>query len=90
MFTSPRLDDRRCFVSGLHFNSLRVVNKFASAGEISLSFIFLQLTTLRHSRSFHDSITDSKPSVVSNEHASMSNSFIRLKMKQQQQPLSNS
>jgi hypothetical protein len=42
-----RLDGRRDFVFGLHFNSLKTENKVESEGDISLSFIFLQDTTLR-------------------------------------------
>ena len=41
------LDGRRDFVSGLHCNSLKTENKVESEGEISLSFIFLQDSTLR-------------------------------------------
>lgn len=63
-----RLDRRRDFVSGLHFNSLKA--KVESEREISLSFIFLQDTTLRLWSSFQERITEPRPSVVSKEHPS--------------------
>lgn len=69
------LDARRDLVSGLHFSSLRMENKLDSAGEISLSFMFLHDTTLRLSISFHERITDSRQSVVSNEHPSKDTNF---------------
>lgn len=69
---------RRDLVSGLHFNSLRRENMADKAGEISLSFMFLQATTPRLSISFQERTTDSRQSVVTNEHPSRETNFTLL------------
>lgn len=79
---STRLDRRRDFVSGLHFNSLKTENKVESEGETSLSFIFLQETTLRLCSSFQERITEARPSVVSDEHPSKDSNSTLLQEKQ--------
>lgn len=65
-----RLVARRDFESGLHFRSLRMENRVARSGEISLSFMLLHDITRRLWSSFHERMTDSRPWVVSKEHPS--------------------
>lgn len=73
-----RLEERRDLESGRHFNSFRTENKAATAGVTSPSFILLHDTTLSLSSSFQERITESRPSMVSNEHPSRERNFILL------------
>ncbi|KAK9045033.1 hypothetical protein V6N11_058923 [Hibiscus sabdariffa] len=73
-----RPDESKDFASGLHRNSLRLQNKVASAGDMPLSFMFLHDTTIRVSRSFHERIAASRPSVANNEQPCRDKNFTLL------------